>query len=93
MLSTRAKNPDASIKIDYEYLPFFAIESKTLFGTRADWNISDRMKLGGTIIYQSEKVADRNPKIGNENRTLILSKMMLMKFILMIWNRFLLLIR
>ncbi|MDD3501951.1 MAG: hypothetical protein PHE19_05965, partial [Candidatus Cloacimonetes bacterium] len=51
----------------------FAIESKTLLGLRADWKVSDNAKLGGTFIYQSEKVSDKKPKIGNESRSLILA--------------------
>ncbi len=34
---------------------------------RANWKINDYTKLGGTLIYRSENVSDRRPRIGNEN--------------------------
>lgn len=68
-----AKVPDAKLKISYENKPMFAVESKSLLGLRADWNISDKAKIGSTLIYQSEKVSDKKPKIGNESRSLILA--------------------
>jgi len=72
-LTAEGKNPDAKISIDYENKPLFAVESKTLMGLRADWGISENAKLGGTIIYHSEKVSDKRPKIGNESRSLMLA--------------------
>ncbi|PID28899.1 MAG: hypothetical protein CSB55_02205 [Candidatus Cloacimonadota bacterium] len=73
LLNEQAKGGDANITVDYEYLPLFAIDSKTLMGVRADYNITDEIKLGGTVVYQSEKVADKRPKIGNENRSQIMA--------------------
>ena len=73
MLSERAKDTSKEIFIDYQYKPIFAIDSKTIMGIRADWDISDNFKLGSTFIYQSEKVKEDHPKIGNENRTVILT--------------------
>jgi hypothetical protein len=67
MLTAAGKDPTADIVIDYEYVPMFALESRTLFGFRADLTLSDYAKLGSTFIYQSEKVADKHPKVGNEN--------------------------
>jgi hypothetical protein len=72
-LGPKGKNPDSTIEINYENRPLFAIESKTLMGLRADWNLSDHTKIGGTFIYHSEKVSDRRPTIGNENRTLLMA--------------------
>lgn len=72
-LSVAGKDPDAKIEIDYEYRSGFAVASKSLAGIRADWNISDNAKLGGTIIYRSESVEEKRPKIGNENMQLLLA--------------------
>jgi len=72
-LTPEGKDPDADIQIDYENKPIFSIESKTLFGFRADWTRSDYLRLGGTFIYHSEKISDKRPKIGNESRSLILA--------------------
>ncbi len=66
-LTSAGKDPDAKIEIDYEYRSTFEIASKSLAGIRADWNFSDYAKLGGTLIYRSENVADRRPRVGNEN--------------------------
>lgn len=72
-LTPEGKNSDAAIDISYENKPLFAVESKTLMGLRADWNLTDKIKLGGTFIYHSEKVSDKRPKIGNESRSLMLA--------------------
>jgi len=72
-LSSEGKDPNASIEINYENRPMFAIESKTLLGMRADWKPTDKFKLGGTIIYQSETITDKRPKIGNESRSMVLA--------------------
>ncbi len=66
-LTSAGKDPDAKIEIDYEYRSTFEVASKSLAGMRADWNFTDWAKLGGTLIYRSEKVSDRRPRIGNEN--------------------------
>ncbi len=66
-LTSAGKDPDAKIEIDYEYRSTFAVASKSLAGVRADWNFSDYAKLGGTLIYRSENVSDRRPRINNEN--------------------------
>lgn len=66
-LSAAGKDPDARIEIDYESRSMFDVASKTLAGVRADWQITDYAKLGGTAIYRSETVADKRPRIGNEN--------------------------
>lgn len=72
-LSSEGKNPDAKIDIDYEYRSGFAVASKSLAGVRADWNITENSKLGGTVIYRSETVEEKRPKIGNENMQLFLA--------------------
>lgn len=72
-LTSAGKDPDAKIEIDYEYRSAFEVASKTLAGVRADWNFSDWAKLGGTLIYRSENVNDRRPRIGNENIEMIMA--------------------
>lgn len=66
-LTPAGKDPDAKIEIDYENRSMFDITRKTLAGMRADWRLTDYAKLGGTLIYRSETVADKRPRIGNEN--------------------------
>ncbi len=72
-LTTAGKDPDAKIEIDYEYRSAFEVASKSLAGVRADWNITDWAKLGGTFIYRSENVADRRPRVGNENIEMLMA--------------------
>ncbi len=72
-LTPEGKDPDSDIQINYENRPLFSIESKTLFGIRADWRRSDFLRLGSTFIYHSEKISDKRPKIGNESRSLMLA--------------------
>jgi hypothetical protein len=72
-LTAEGKDPDARIEIDYEYRSGFAVARKTLIGLRTDWNITDNTKLGGTFIYRSETVAEKRPKIGNENIELVMA--------------------
>jgi hypothetical protein len=72
-LTSAGKDPDAKIEIDYEYRSTFEVASKSLAGVRADWNITDWAKLGGTFIYRSENVNDRRPRIGNENIEMIMA--------------------
>lgn len=72
-LTASGKDPDAKIEIDYEYRSEFAIAQKSLAGIRTDWNISDKTKLGSTVIYRSELSAEKRPKIGSENMRLFLA--------------------
>jgi hypothetical protein len=72
-LTVAGKDPDAKIEIDYEYRSGFAIAQKSLAGIRGDLNINENTKLGATLIYRSEKVAEKRPKIGNENIKLLLA--------------------
>ena len=66
-LTPAGKDPDAKIEIDYESRSMFDVARKTLAGVRADWKITDYAKIGGTMIYRSETVSDKRPRIGNEN--------------------------
>jgi len=71
-LTAAGKDPEAKIEIDYEFRSMFDIAKKSLAGIRADWNITNDAKLGGTLIYRSENVNDKRPKIGNENIEMIM---------------------
>ena len=72
-LTAEGKDSDVDIDISFQYKPLFSVESKTILGFRADMKFNDNLKLGGTFIYQSEKVKEDRPKIGNENRSIILT--------------------
>ncbi len=72
-LTSRAKDPGVEIDISYQFVPLFSIDSRVIMGMRADMELSPNFDLGGTIIYQSEKVKEDHPKIGSENRSIILA--------------------
>ena len=75
MLTQKGKDPEVEIEISYQFLPLFSFESKNLMGIRADMQFNENMDLGGTFLYQSEKVSEERPKIGDENRSIILADM------------------
>jgi len=65
-LTNEAKDPETEIFIDYQFKPLFAMDNKTILGLRADMDFNENIKMGGTFVYQSEKVKEDRPKIGNE---------------------------
>jgi len=70
-LKPEATDPNADISIDFEYSPFIAMQKKTLFGIRGEYEVNDNLKFGSTFLYKSDKATDRKPKVGQET-----SKMM-----------------
>ncbi|KAA3635433.1 MAG: cell surface protein SprA [Calditrichaeota bacterium] len=66
LLSDAASDPNADIKIDYEYAPFFAVQKKTLLGMRAEYELSKDLQFGTTFLYKSDKAQERKPKVGQE---------------------------
>ncbi len=73
LLSDEAMDPNASLNIDYEYAPFFAIQKKTLLGARAQYEWSKDLSFGSTVLYKSDKTQERKPKVGQETaKTVVL---------------------
>ncbi|MFA7056517.1 MAG: hypothetical protein WC155_03000 [Candidatus Cloacimonadales bacterium] len=72
-LSAAGKDPTAKIEIDYEFKSGFGLDKRELFGIRADYKGLDNFNIGGTLIYRSETVQDKRPKIGEENMELVLA--------------------
>lgn len=72
-LSAAGKDPNAKIEIDYEFKSGFGLDKRQLFGIRADYKGIDNFNIGGTVIYRSETVQDKRPKIGEENMELVLA--------------------
>jgi len=71
-LTAAGKDPDARIEIEFESRTLFSVAQKNLAGVRADYKFSQTAKMGGTLIYRSENVADKRPRIGNENIEMIM---------------------
>ncbi|MFH2036893.1 MAG: cell surface protein SprA [Candidatus Zixiibacteriota bacterium] len=70
-LTEEATDPNANISIDFEYTPFFVIQKKSLFGIRGEYEFSNDLKLGATLLYKSDKATDRKPKIGQETSNML----------------------
>jgi Motility related/secretion protein len=66
LMSSAALDPNATINIDFEYAPFFAVQKKTLMGLRAEYDWSKDFSLGSTVLYKTDKAQDRKPRVGQE---------------------------
>lgn len=66
LINEEALDPNADVKVDFEYAPFFAVQKKTLLGARAEYEWSKDLKFGSTILYKSDKAQDRKPRVGQE---------------------------
>jgi len=71
LLTEEATDPNASLSIDYEYAPFFAVQKKTLLGARAEYEWSKDFTFGSTILYKSDKTQERKPKVGQETAKMV----------------------
>jgi len=71
-LTDAALDPNADVKIDFQYEPFFQAEQKTLLGSRAVYNLWENSWIGATGLYKSESSFDKRPRVGEEpSRTFI----------------------
>ncbi|MAE69113.1 MAG: hypothetical protein CME06_01445 [Gemmatimonadetes bacterium] len=60
-------SPTSSVKIQYEYAPFFDLAQKTLLGVRSSYKILDGLGgLGATWLYESQRSIDQKPRGGRE---------------------------
>lgn len=61
------------IKISVESNSLFNIQTRTLLGTRIDYDIDENFKLGGTVLNLSERPLTYKVNIGNEaiNNTIV----------------------
>ena len=75
LLKDEALDPNAEVKVDFEYAPFFAVQKKTLLGARAEYEWSKDIQIGSTVLYKSDKAQDRKPRVGQET-----AKMMVLDF-------------
>ncbi len=61
-----ALDPNADVDVSFEYAPFFSLAKKTLFGMRGEYEWSENLKFGTTVLYKSDKAQDRKPRVGQE---------------------------
>ncbi len=62
-----AQNPDNTLKVTFEYLPLFASQRKTLFGTRAVYGIDSGSWVGITAMFEDASTPGDRPKVGEES--------------------------
>ncbi|MBD3257303.1 cell surface protein SprA, partial [candidate division GN15 bacterium] len=66
LLAPEALDPNADIQVDFQYAPFLSLQKKTLLGLRAEYDWSDDLSFGSTLLYKSDKAEDRKPRVGQE---------------------------
>jgi len=59
-------NSGQQIKIDYENNNQFATQTQSLYGTRLDYKVNDKLNLGGTFIQLAERPFTQKVNIGDE---------------------------
>ena len=67
-----AANPDAKIRVDYQYVPFLALAQQSLFGIQGSYALPGNSYLGTSWIYQSKKSPEERPRLGQEPSQIML---------------------
>lgn len=62
-----AQDPSNTLRVTYEYLPFLSAQQRTLFGTRAVYNLGESSWLGATAMYESSSNGEDRPRVGEES--------------------------
>lgn len=63
----QALDPANTLRVTFEYLPFFAQMSKTLFGTRLKYQMGRLSWIGATVMYENASTPEDRPSPGEEN--------------------------
>ena len=58
-----AQDPANTLRVTFEYVPFFSSVSKTLLGTRLVYNIGRHSWVGGTMMYESASSPEDRPRV------------------------------
>jgi hypothetical protein len=66
LLTSDATDPNNDVKVEFQYAPFLALQKKTLLGMRAEYEYSEDLKFGATVLYKSDKAQERKPRVGQE---------------------------
>lgn len=66
ILNAALLNSNVPIKIEVEGSEEFGLQSKSFFGSRLDYNLSDNLKLGATFLNLSEKPLIQKLGVGQE---------------------------
>lgn len=66
VLRKEALAPGADLKIRYERGQLFQLDTKTMLGLRADYDLGNNNFLGGTLLYLNQKTLDQRVRVGGE---------------------------
>ncbi len=61
-----AEDPNATVKVDFEYEPFFSVDKKSMFGIRADYEFNKNAKIGATFMYEGGSSGNKHVRVGAE---------------------------
>ncbi len=56
-------DPNATVEISYDVIPSFALTKRSVLGLRADYELSDNVSFGSSLIMSSEATMDLRPSI------------------------------
>lgn len=59
-----AQDPANTLRVTFEYIPFFSSVSKTLLGTRIVYNMGTHSWIGGTMMYENANSPEDRPRVG-----------------------------
>ncbi|MCK4353237.1 cell surface protein SprA [candidate division WOR-3 bacterium] len=74
-LTREAEDPNANIKVNFQYVPFFQPVGKNLIGIKGDSKIGETGYLSSALIYHSTSTLDFRPKLGTEPKRIILGEL------------------
>lgn len=59
-------NSGQQVKVDYENNNLFATQVRSLFGTRLDYRVNNKMNIGGTLMRMGERPFTQKVNIGDD---------------------------
>jgi len=59
-----AMDPANTLRVTFEYIPFFSSVAKTLLGTRIVYNMGTHSWFGGTMMYENANAPEDRPRVG-----------------------------
>ncbi len=66
ILKRDALSPDARVEIKWESGQLMQLDTKTVLGIRAEYELWDDSYIGSTMMYRSESTADQRIRLGGE---------------------------
>ena len=61
-----ASDPNADVKVDFEYEPFLSMDKKSMFGFRTDYEFNNNAKIGATFMYEGGSSDNKHVRVGAE---------------------------